>query len=319
MNFLAQHLNLAPAQSVRLQIAAEVVEFNLSATVHLDHLLFTLGHLITDMPAIRRVSICTREELTRPIPRLGDQRIGLVEGLEYEYIGGLEAIGFGSAQGDQLLVLGAGSERLARPEFTRMLLDWLVAGRNLYAIHGATVSWGAGTALLSNRGGSGKSTLAAFAVANGAQSCGDDFLLADENLTLYSMSRSVKLAASSPARALFGAANPAVSSLALDPIFTGGAEKDLFRLDDIAGAKLAVSAKPSVVYVPVVSDGWRIKEISERDALQAVAPNSVALSRNRQANFTFVQRLLAELPCYLLESGPEMQEGIDLLRSELAK
>jgi hypothetical protein len=200
-----------------------------------------------------------------------------------------------------------------------MLIDWLVAGRNLSAVHGATVSWGAGTALLSNRGGSGKSTLAAFAVAHGAESCGDDFLLGDENLTMYSMSRSVKLAASSPARALFNSKEPTVANFPIDPTFAGLVEKDLFRLDDIPRAKLAATARPTVIYVPVVSDGWRISEISTLDALQAIAPNSVTLSRDRQANFAFVKRLVSELPCYRLEAGPDMQEGIDLLRSELAR
>lgn len=310
--FLAANFARVGHPTVNLQIANRV--FGLCADPELlDDFLYSTGHLVTEAATGGRLAVIKRAEVVSQIPRLGELQFGAVEGVEYEYLSELDSLGFRAPSGDQLLILGHAAPNLARPETMRVLIDWLLRGSGLVALHGATVSWGGRTALISNRGGSGKSTTTAACVAAGARSCGDDFLLGDESFTVYSISRTVKLASSSPARSSFATLPTGVG--AHQP---SADEKDLLLLDQLGQGGMVPSAQPDLLLVPQVSDDWRIGSISSLEVLQAVAPNSVAMNRDRVLALAYVKRLIAELPVMRLEVGPDLHRGVEFLKQVLS-
>lgn len=318
-NLITRHF-VEPAQTTTyLQLATVQLRLETSADLR-EQFLYSTGHLQINAGeaegGFRQLRVIRRDELKSSLPSFSEQRFGAVDGLSYEVIAELDAIGFTDGAGRSLIVLGHDAPRLDRPEVMRVIVDWLLSDLDLVALHGATISWGARTALVSNRGGSGKSTTTAVAVAAGAATCGDDFLLADANYRVYSISRTFKLAASSPARRMFQGLRVGVEA---PPQYHEGVnEKALLLLDELGAGQMLTSTKPDLLLIPFVSDGWRIGPISELEVLQAVAPNSVAMNRNRQGALHYVKKLITELPAFRLEVGPDLEAGVKFLRAELS-
>lgn len=282
----------------------------------LDEIRYSIGHLVTEQPPSIELTVIPRANVRGRLPKFESRRAVVSDELTYEYLGELDSIGFRSSSNRALLILGDNSPSLARPEGIRILIDWLLSNRGLFTLHGATVTWGKKTALISNRGGSGKSSTTAACVLAGAKTCGDDFLLGDETFALYSVSRTLKLAASSPAKSLYARATPGVRArFESDP----GEDKELYLLDELVPNSMAPRALPDVLWVPRVSDGWRLTPISPLEVLQAVAPNSVAMNRERVAALNYVKQLIGSLPCFALEIGPDLAVGAEFLRTELSR
>lgn len=316
-NLIAQHFAERAETTSHLQIATIQVELTTSPDL-LEQFLYSTGHLLIHDPVpppVRQLRLIRRGELLSGLPAFGERRVGFADGMNYEVLAELDAIGFKDDFDRHLLVLGDGVPRLDRPEVMRVIVDWLLSDQELFALHGATISWGGRTALVSNRGGSGKSTTTAVAVAAGASTCGDDFLLADEGFRVYSISRTFKLAHSSPARQMFAALRQGVAP---PPEYQDESnEKALLLLDELGGGRVLKSTKPDILLIPFVSDGWKVGSISELDVLQAVAPNSIAMNRNRSSALHYLKRLISTLPAYRLDVGPDLAAGMKFLQAEL--
>lgn len=309
--------NLAPeGASGQVVSVAGVAVLICSAPPILDEILYSVGHLPSSKPPILELTVIRRQDMKGSLPKFETSRRLSSDEVEFEYLPELDAIACRGSDNRALLVLGDDSPTLARPEGMRILIDWLLDGRGLVALHGATVGWGERTALISNRGGSGKSSTTAACVVAGAKTCGDDFLLGDRDFEVHSVSRTVKLAESSPAKALYANVTPgAQASFESAP----GEFKELYLLDQLVPGSMLASAKPDVIWIPRVSDGWRLGPISEFDVLQAVAPNSVAMNRDRAGALSYVRQMIAGLPCFSLEVGPDLVAGAEFLRRELAR
>lgn len=315
-DFLELNLGVSrDAASRVVSVADYAIGFTAQPKI-LQELLYTVEHLDSQRRPEISLTVIRRTEIRGELPRFGARRAVTTQSLEYEYLGELDAIGLRDGTGRALLILGNDAPPLARPEAMRILIDWLLSGKPIVALHGATVSWGQKTALISNRGGSGKSSTTAACVVAGAKTCGDDFLLGDSEFRVHSVSRSVKLAESSPAKALYQGVTPGVRA---SFVSAPGEEKDLFLLDELMPGSMTSIAKPDVLLVPKISDGWRLAPIEPLEVLQAVAPNSVAMNRDRIAAIAYVKELVARLPAYALEVGPDLVAGAEFLRRELSR
>lgn len=314
-DFFEQNLNPPAAVRATFVVAGVAVQIMAQSEL-LEAIRYSVGHLESTTTPEILLTVIRRSEMLGELPAFERRRSVATAVLEYEYLGELDSIGFRNLDQRALLVLGHQAPSLARPEAMRILLDWLLVGRGLVALHGATISWGSQTALISNRGGSGKSSTTAACVVAGAVSCGDDFLLGDQKFKLHSVSRTVKLAADSPARALYANASPGErASFQSDQ----SGEKDLFLLDQLVPHSMAASAQPAVLWIPRVSGRWQLSPIDPFEVLQAVAPNSVAMNRDRIGALNYVKQLISQLPAFALEVGPDLAAGVKFLRRELEK
>jgi len=179
-------------------------------------------------------------------------------------------------------------------------------------VHGAVVGRDGEGIFLTNRGGSGKSSLMAYAIAQGAQSLGDDFLTihpADVS-TFYSLYRQFKLAKTSPAFDLAQSKYPSLGH------FDG---KEVFRIPVDDGGTFLPSMRVKEILIPFIGERLEIREIDPEEALKQILPSTLFLNGAIVGTIQTVKSLIQNIPTRTLELTPDLAAAYSLLEGRLAK
>ncbi|MGV1034802.1 MAG: hypothetical protein ACOYBP_06230 [Microbacteriaceae bacterium] len=212
-----------------------------------------------------------------------------------------------------LIVLHERNESLlTRPEYLRLLLRPFLTELGLEPVHGGTLGTRESGVLLTNRGGSGKSSLVAAGALSGMQTTGDDFLLIDVRSpepAVASMFCTLKLASSSPVH------EASRSARADAPTQEG---KDLFALDALSFGAMTDRQHLRALIVPYLSDRYEFREASHTEVLQAMLPNSLAMSSRPKIALERLQRLAEQLPCFAMGLTRDLERPLAEIRSLVA-
>jgi hypothetical protein len=197
-------------------------------------------------------------------------------------------------------------------EITRLVFQPIFAQLEIGTFHGGTLGIGDRGVLLVGRGGSGKSTLVSWGVTQGMTTLGDDFLLvplsepAPDEFTLGSLFWSAKLEPRSPASDFFPNSSPHIG------------EKRTVDLRHGAES-LTMSQNISAVVSVRVSSKTRLSDATEGDILEALLPHSVPLNDNPSQLVATAENRLKRVPLYLLGSGPDMAETLEVVHQLVAR
>jgi hypothetical protein len=177
-------------------------------------------------------------------------------------------------------------------------------------MHGAVVGRDDSGIFLANKGGSGKSSIMAYAIAQGMQTLGDDFLTIKKTdvKNFYSLYRHFKLSPSSPSL-----------EIAQQKFLEIGqfGEKKVFEISTQIGDVLRTKMRVKEVLIPYIGERNRIHEISSADALQKILPSTLFLNSANLSTIKTVQKLLAEIPVFQIELSLNLPEAFELLDSRL--
>ena len=195
-----------------------------------------------------------------------------------------------------------------RPDLSRVVLQ-AAAGGNVFALHGGGISWGQEPGILiTAKGGSGKSTAVAAAVAAGAKTIGDDFILGElvgQNFSLkgWSLFSSVRLEQTSPARGLFGEGQY--------PEFEG---KKIFNLEKQFPGSVSREMMIGKLVLPCFSSKNFVEPVSKKEALLAILPSSIGLSINKAAALKSISEMVAAIPSYRVGLTPDIHGNSEFLK-----
>ena len=178
-------------------------------------------------------------------------------------------------------------------------------------VHGAVVGRDGEGIFLSNRGGSGKSSLMAYAICQGMQSLGDDFLTlhTSDVKTFYSLYRQFKLTHNSPAFALAQAHYPTLG-------FYDG--KEVFKIPAGGDNKFQHSMRVKEILIPFIGTKLEIKDIDPEEAFKLALPSTLFLNGTVSGTIATVKEMIREIPTRTLELTPDLPAAYALLESRLA-
>ena len=195
----------------------------------------------------------------------------------------------------------------------RHIVHWWLSEFGVQMVHSAAVGSEHGAVLVVGRSGSGKSTTALTSLGAGLSYLGDDYVLVsrDPEPRVHSAFCSGKLTAEHVHRF------PRLAASVTNPDALAE-EKALVYVHGMAGASTVRSARLRAVLVPKVVNrpDTRVVNTTRAAALAALAPSTVVevFTAGRQA-LQRMAALLADLPCYSLEAGYELdQVGLEVRR-----
>ena len=187
----------------------------------------------------------------------------------------------------------------------RVLLHWVARATGGHLVHGAAVGTPHGGVLLVGRGGSGKSTTALACLAGGLFYVGDDYCLVRLGPPfVHSLYCSAKVWDDS-VRQL-----PQLQAAAAPDLHRDG-EKAVFVLDRRRGDRILPGCPLRAILLPRVTGAGptRLRPATPREALQALAPSTMAQLAGADARSVAIMTALArQLPCYHLELGSDLPE-----------
>jgi hypothetical protein len=209
---------------------------------------------------------------------------------------------------------GLRAQEWQRPEFARTFLESILQDSGFVSLHGATVGDADRCLLLTGKGGAGKSTLVAQALAIGYRTVGDDYLLyapADTASvgTLVSAFRTVKVARSGAASALFSTRPTATSADGSKHLLHPGDD----RPDCFVGSQV-----PVAVAVPAFGPRFDATPIDRIDVLRALLPTSAQMSIQPGRMITALTRLVDGLPAVRITLSPRFEDDREALGRFLA-
>ena len=179
-------------------------------------------------------------------------------------------------------------------------------------VHGAVVGRDGEGIFLTNRGGSGKSSLMAYAIVQGMQSLGDDFLAVHQQdlATFYSLYRQFKLAHTSPAFHLAHEKYPSLGH------YDG---KEVFRIPPEDGGTFVPSMHIKEILIPFIGEKLEVREIDPEAALKQILPSTLFLNGAIVGTIQTVKTLIQKIPTSTLELTPDLAQAYQLLERRLAK
>jgi hypothetical protein len=251
---------------------------------------------------------------TRRAVHLRDERI---EGLLEVDHGAISLFDRASSVG---LFWVASPERLAyfeRGAPLRAIFHWWGLRHGWHMAHAGAVGTDRGGVLLVGKGGSGKSTSALACLGAGLDYLGDNDVVieAEPAPFAHGLYCSAKLEAGHLRRAL-----PHLAPLlATAGPWNGG--KGLFYVDGEAGHRLARGFPLRAVLLPRVTGAARavVTRVSSGQGLLALAPSTLfQLPGSRQERLSHLARVVARIPTYTLELGPNVDTIAPAIRALLA-
>jgi hypothetical protein len=194
----------------------------------------------------------------------------------------------------------------------RFILNSWFKSKNVFLIHAAAVAESGKGILLSGKGGSGKSTTALQCLLSGMDYLGDDYVLVDaENPhNVHSIYNAAKMASWTLER------YPEVKESIPNPEELWE-EKALVFLEDVHPERLVKSARVQALVIPKVTEGEPvIRPIGKAEALLAAGPSTIFQQwGSDEGLFSFLARLVRDLPVFRLETGSDPTKLPDLIGS----
>lgn len=196
----------------------------------------------------------------------------------------------------------------SRPDRVRALLQ-VVASKRTTPVHGGTVAWpGTDALLISAKGGSGKSTAVAMALARGAVTVGDDFILTEAltkegGFVAWSLFSSVRLSETGLANTLFRSSE-----------YPSHEGKQIYNLHRNYPGSVVQSMKIGKIVVPSFSAENFVRPLSKMSALRSVAPSTVGLARDKSQSLKEVINLVQGLPTVEVGLTTNLEQNNEFLR-----
>lgn len=193
------------------------------------------------------------------------------------------------------------------------ILNWWSAGLGLQYVHAAGVGSAEAGLLLTGPGGSGKSTTALACLEAGMGYLGDDYCMVSES-EVFSLYTTAKLVGEADFERF-----PRLRGW-VENAHRGPEDKALLNLARHRPQSLLRRAPLKAVVVPRVHGpgSSRLRQVRGAEALLALAPTTLfQLAGSQQVGMSRMRKLLAQLPCYVLELGPHLSEIPPLLKDLL--
>jgi len=203
----------------------------------------------------------------------------------------------------------------------RQILFWWLASRGYLQLHGAAVGSAEGGVLLAGQPGSGKSTVALACVGSQLLYAGDDYVASTfgPRPQVASLYNSAKV---EPERITQGL--PRLAPLLAGSDLFEGEKAVVYVHEHLPGATTTGFGLDAIV-VPRFDPGLgtpRFVEISRAEAFAALGPSTIVqLHTGGKRELAKMSSLVARLPCYALEFGPDLEAiatAMSALVSELS-
>ena len=202
-------------------------------------------------------------------------------------------------------------------EFTgpiRTLLHWSMGRFGCQLMHAAALGNRGGGVLLAGKGGSGKSTTALACLAAGVGFAADDYcLLEEDGLFVSSLYATAKLKWDNLERV--PSARVALEEGPRDP-----RGKAIFYPYEHWPERIVKRIRVRAVLLPRVGRGVTscCRPVSSREGLRALALSTMSqLPGAGEPNLRRMQKLLAQVPCFELELGSDMDQVVGTLQEFL--
>lgn len=317
-NPVEAHLELLIASAVDgltvgqlYNLGGQSVSVQSNATSVLDSFKEILGHLVCKDPFqyLLRVVVCANQTLIPQLEKSGYQSQKFDAFLDF-HAGVL--IVTQVAESTTWVFCKSNPFSYGRPDRVRTLLQ-VIASKGTTPVHGGTVAWpGSRGLLISAKGGSGKSTAVAVAVAQGATTVGDDFILTEPldmegRFVAWSLFSSVRLSEGGPANGLFSSSE-----------YPSHEGKKIYNLHLRYPGRVVQSFEIGTIVVPSFSSKNFARPLAKTSALRAVAPSSVGLARDKAGSLKEVINLVEGLPTIEVGLTTNLEQNNKFLR-ELAE
>ena len=204
-----------------------------------------------------------------------------------------------------IVSVGLAPHDFERRDVARSVLSSILEPLGIFQLHAATLGDQEACVLLANKSGSGKTSLTVAGVREGLKTVGDDFLAVssgDPEPLVYSLFSTARLDPSSYAWSRdMGAA--------LDDDM-----KSQFDLNSVSSSAVVLSQLVRAIVVPTIGGNTVLRECSWHDAMQALLPSSIRVSKSPKDLISAVEHLFGDLPCYQLVVGDDVDRALQHVR-----
>lgn len=184
-----------------------------------------------------------------------------------------------------------------------VLYEWLKDSRYLF-LHAGAVGTSQGGVMLTGRGGSGKSTSTLACLDSPLHYAGDDFVMVDtETMYLHSLYNVAKLEWNQLDH--FPVLKTLTYNKQGDP-----AEKAQVFLWDHFPEKISTGFPLKALLLPrfTKENDTRIEPATKAEALQALAPSTMALLKATPRYLAKIRSMVEQVPCYWLLTGKDLKK-----------
>jgi hypothetical protein len=185
----------------------------------------------------------------------------------------------------------------------RAILSWWMPDHGRYFIHAGAVGLKGRGVLVGGRGGTGKSTVTLACLAAGYQYAGDDYVLIQERDPIaYSLYNTAKIDLDHAA-GKFPALLPHVSE------HHPSDRKGSIYFGEHAPTQVVDRLSVDAVVLPARGTRPKIEKVSPSEAVKGIVPSTLLqLAGSGPREFQVIARWISDLPCFRLETGPEISD-----------
>jgi hypothetical protein len=194
------------------------------------------------------------------------------------------------------------------------IFHWWLNDRGYQILHAASVGNNKGAVLLAGNDGAGKSTTALACLASSLQYLGDDRCLValQPEPHVYSLYSSAKLNTDMMNRFPY---------ILKPPESTNDNAFRFFLAKELPQKVAPDFPLRAVLLVRVIQDrNTQLRETTSSNALLTLAPSTLfQLPGRKEKSFQFISKLVKQLPCYLLETGSDLNQIPAVIESLLTR